>query len=776
MAAVLYPAVDRLLDRNFSGFENSYIENDSDRIRQAFSANAERLRVFAQDYGRWDSALAFIANPNPAFIEENLYPEGLTNIGVHFAFIVGPSRQVIWSGGLTAQSTDELEPLSADLLEVLMQGADLGFDYTQFGLDALTEFIWVDGECYLLGISAVTDSAGTMFGGWMVFGLRLDLEYRTALSSQVQTNSAFSLAPIDSHPKAVPTQDETIQISIQPDGFSASQSLYSSHRHSAVAILTSGPRPLAVQQAQAQQLLLAEIVLTMLTSILLTYVILHFLVIKRVKFLSGWARGLLGRIVELHQEVPLPTENRDEIDQLQDDFTALTQELQRLSDRWQAEASEDWLTKVGNRAKLMHDLREAQILGHGSAQDTTLQALLLIDMDYFKAVNDLLGHHYGDELLCEVARRLEALAPPYANVYRLGGDEFALFWQHGATRPAVNVLAQKLLDSLCMNWSSFSVSASIGVVVPDSTDESSQSLLMRTDIALYAAKKAGRNQYRYFDNRDLERFKNSFDLDALLRDALKNGKIELYYHPIINSRTQRVHAVEALARWNHSERGAIAPALFVAAAERSGLIHELDAYVLRNSCAALARLRSQFPSLVMNINVSPISLQGDGFLRQLEEILESDSFDVSSLRLELTETAVSDGLPALDHAAATLRALGAALIIDDFGAGSSSFGRLNTLQPEGLKLDGSFVRDFAGSGGRICRAVVELARELDMSVTAEFVETAAQREFLQQIGCDFLQGYHFSQPLTEAALVKWVATFDQEHVSIEELEWSARQY
>lgn len=757
MSAVLYLAGSLVLDRNFREFEQTQIAKDSDRVRLAMAAEAERLGAFARDYGNWDRAMEFVTGTNPDFIEENFYPESLSNIGARFVFIVDPNRHVLWSGAISTQSSDDLAPMSATLLEALLPVK--AFDQVRSDLDSHSEFVWIEGECYLLGVSAVTNSNVDAFGGWLVFVRQLDVANQQALIEQ--TRSTFRIAPMEGRTQASDAEDDALLIEFHAAGFNATQSLHGSQRGTGIAILTSGPRPLAAQQAQAQQLLLSALVLTVLASMLLTYAILHVLVIRRVNSLSEWARGLLQTTSDLGVETTRPVDRHDEIDQLREDFSALTHELQRLSERWKAQAWQDWLTKVGNRAKLMHDLGAAQLPASGGGQSAALQALILVDLDNFKAVNDLMGHLYGDELLRDVALRILSLAPAQANVYRLGGDEFAVFWEHGATRSLVNALAQDLLVCLRMTQASISVSASIGIVIRDGGEQSSLDVLMCADIALYAAKQAGRNQFRHYQSSDFDRFKDRFDLDTLLRDALRNGEIELHYQPIVSSLSGYVHAVEALARWTTSERGAVPPATFVAVAERSGLIHELDAYVLRTSCVALAQLRRKFPSLVMNVNVSPISLQGDGFLRQLREVLATGCVDASSLRLELTETAVSIGSPALDEAASRLRALGVALIIDDFGDGASSLGRLNRLRPAGLKLDGSFVRDFEGSGGRICRAVVELARELDMSVTAECVESDAQREFLRGIGCEFLQGYYFSRSLEELALCDWLEAHER---------------
>lgn len=282
---------------------------------------------------------------------------------------------------------------------------------------------------------------------------------------------------------------------------------------------------------------------------------------------------------------------------------------------------------------------------------------------------------------------------------------------------------------------------------------------MRADIALHTAKQGGRDRYSHFDRADFERFREHFDLKASLRTAIQNESVGVEFQPIVDPRTQRVIAVEALVRWSHPERGPIPASILIAVAERSGLIQALDALVLRKGCQTLARLRARFPDLAMNVNVSSISLQDPQFVDVLRRELESAPGVSGGLRLELTESGLAMSSQALEEAAASLEAMGVGLVIDDFGAGASSLHRLSRLRAAGLKLDGSFVRDFNGGGGRICRAVVELARELDMTVTAEFVETEAQRRFVESIGCEAAQGYLYSASLAEVALIDWIEGF-----------------
>jgi diguanylate cyclase (GGDEF)-like protein len=570
----------------------------------------------------------------------------------------------------------------------------------------------------------------------------LNAPHRETLTARSGGN--FSLLPAPSAAASAATDGEVV---IEHEYFRARKTIFEGAT-AVLAIESQGVRPLAQQQTRATQLLLWSMALTIITGLLLTYILLHRLVIHRLRGLGAWAQARREQPKLARYE---QTSN-DEIDVLRTDFEALTQDLEQLTDRWRTQARQDWLTGIGNRAQLFADLDAAQ------GDESKPIALLLIDLDHFKAVNDLMGHQSGDELLREVAQQFSKLMPPDANVYRIGGDEFAVLWLNFSSSKAMDDLAAALLNAVRSQRCAVGVSASIGIVENMRGAEVPQDFLMHADVALYAAKQAGRGIAHRFTTNDLAQFREHFELARQLREALDGGRIEVHFQPIVCARTRRVIAAEALARWTH-DGVVVSPSRFVAVAERSRLINALDAYVLQRSCEALTRLQASTPELCLNVNVSPFSLQDDTFLAALQSTLASTSVKTEFLRIELTEGGAGLHSDVLEEAATALRKTNVALVIDDFGAGASSLSRLNRLHPQGLKLDGSFVLDHQGDGGRICRAVVELARELELDLTAECVESAEQAAFLSGIGRPMQQGFFYSPALSEAALVEWINEF-----------------
>lgn len=740
LAAFAYPFGSHGLDRTLEVFERAQIQNDLERVAFAIGEDGKRLRLTAWDYGNWDDALEYMRGENPSYIEDNFDPEVLAIAGADFAFIVGSDKRIHWSARANA-SLDGMAPLrkaTVDAVTELFAGAS-----TRDDLELHPHFVWIGDECLSVGISSVANTRGTEFSGWLGFGKWLDQAHRGSL--RLRTSTEFELLPVSAEDLAAPPSNV---IEIGSEHFAAQHLLYHGEEP-VLRIHSAGERPLAMQQAQAARLLRWAIVFTVLAGLLMTYLILHVVVIKRIRALSRWARERRDVVPTEPGPTSAPA---DEIDGLRADFEALTQDLERVTERWKVQARQDWLTQIGNRAKLMDDLGNAHDDSDGQ------HALLLLDLDQFKAVNDLMGHHSGDELLRSVAALLAAQIPEHADVYRIGGDEFAVLWRNVPSADALESLTQTLLDALRLSQGAVGVSASIGIVSLEN-QLSANDWLMQADVALYSAKQAGRGRARYFTEQDLTRFREHFELERQFKQALDEGRINVHFQPIIDARDRRIVAVEALARWTLADGQDIPPSRFIPVAERSKLITQLDVYVLERSCLALARLQENFAGLVVNINVSPISLQGGTFIRTLADTLASTKTDPAAVRLELTEGGASLQSSVLEDAVVAIRAQGVAIVIDDFGVGASSLDRLNRLRPNGLKLDGSFVRDCEGGGGRICRAVVELARELGMDLTAECVETHEQERFLLGIGCHVMQGHYYSPALSEGALPAWIDSF-----------------
>ncbi len=427
--------------------------------------------------------------------------------------------------------------------------------------------------------------------------------------------------------------------------------------------------------------------------------------------------------------------------------------LQNSQDQAQYLAFHDTLTGLPNRALFEDRLRRALLT---SSHETGKVALLYLDLDRFKHVNDTLGHPAGDELVRQTAARLQHTVRDVDTVARLGGDEFAVILIdvrdiRGAEDISERVL-HKLQEPFKLIDDQVFVSASIGIALSTGPDSDADDLLRKADIALYEAKKNGRGRYQVFagDMDDLLLRKRK--VESELRNALNGGTgIKLAYQPVFAANGKTIIGAEALIRWAHEVHGALPAAQFIAIAEERGMIGQLGAWALLEACSFA--VRTKLPWLA--VNVSPLQLRDAGFAEQVASVLAETGLAPERLQLEITENVLLENNDTTTTTLANLRQAGVGIVLDDFGTGYSSLSYLRRHAIDKLKIDRSFVRllDGDGNSGAIVRALIDLAGALKVEVTAEGVETEAQKTMLVAMGCQQLQGYLLSPPLEPAQLL-----------------------
>jgi diguanylate cyclase (GGDEF)-like protein len=409
-------------------------------------------------------------------------------------------------------------------------------------------------------------------------------------------------------------------------------------------------------------------------------------------------------------------------------------------------AMQDPLSGLPNRA-LFGERLEALI--RDVRQGGASAAVLSIDLDHFKDVNDTLGHHVGDALIGAVAQRLCRALRSDDLVARLGGDEFAVLTTATTDPQALAGMAQRVITTLSAPYAignnTLVIGASIGIVVLDQSTHDAPDVMRYADMALYRAKNEGRNRACIYDaamDADLTQRKR---LENDLRQAIRNDELALAYQPLVSPDGQRVVGVEALCRWPHPVRGYVPPSQFIPVAERSELIVPLGEWVLRQACLQA----KDWPShVILAVNVSPVQFRRPNFVDAVERILEETRFDPARLELEITESTLIGNVDGAESAMRQLKELGVKLALDDFGTGYSSLLYLRAFPFDKLKIDRSFVNSIesAADAAAIVHAIVSLGRGLGMKVTAEGVENAEQQLFLRAAGVHSMQGYYFGQP------------------------------
>ncbi|MGD1928263.1 MAG: EAL domain-containing protein [Leptolyngbyaceae cyanobacterium] len=464
---------------------------------------------------------------------------------------------------------------------------------------------------------------------------------------------------------------------------------------------------------------------------------------EKTQALAAAHTEVLGLNTDLEQRVEKRTE------QLQIEIN----ERQQVQDKLLHMALHDSLTQLPNRAWLMDALQD--VLENSETHNAEQFALLFLDGDRFKTVNDSLGHLVGDQLLVEVAQRLrQAISTKYP-IARLGGDEFTILVQESDPLSCAQAVAQSIAVALekpfCIEQQTVFFSASIGIVIgPDDYTQPEQ-VLRDADIAMYRAKAKGKAEYLYFDAAMRQDAMEVMQIEQDLRSAIEQECLQVYYQPILSLQTNLIVGFEALLRWQHPTYGYVSPARFIPIAEETGQIHKLGLWVLQQACQQVASWRAESkllqPSWV-SVNLSAKQLAQPDLVDCIDEILRQTNVPGSDLKLEITETGLMENIKTASQLLLQLKERKIRLAIDDFGTGYSSLSYLHQFPVQTLKIDRSFVKELESNGkAEIVQATIALAHNLDLEIVAEGIETEYQKQVLKNYGCELGQGYLFAKPL-----------------------------
>ncbi len=412
----------------------------------------------------------------------------------------------------------------------------------------------------------------------------------------------------------------------------------------------------------------------------------------------------------------------------------------------------DSLTSLANRFQMSQTLEK---ILNAQRVDQRACAVLLLDLDRFKQVNDTMGHPAGDALLTQVAQRLERTVDKAGRVGRVGGDEFQVIVPGALRREELAALAQRIIENLSHPYSieghSAVIGVSIGIALSPDDGVTSEALIRNADLALYAAKDGGRGRHHFYASDLHSDAEARRQLEHDLRDALASGGLELHYQPVVQTTTEKITGFEALLRWNHPRLGALSPAKFIPIAEEAGLIAQIGEWALRTACQDLARWPE---SVRVAVNVSPLQFANPALPAIVTSALAAAQIDPHRLELEITESVFLNDDAGTDAMFAALKRIGVRLALDDFGTGYSSLGYLKKAPFDKIKIDQSFVRGATTSGSRngaIIAAIVSLAEALGMETTAEGVETLDELDLVRMLGCSHIQGFIYERALTAQA-------------------------
>ncbi|MCA1564287.1 MAG: EAL domain-containing protein [Acidobacteria bacterium] len=467
--------------------------------------------------------------------------------------------------------------------------------------------------------------------------------------------------------------------------------------------------------------------------------------------------------------------------------TPLVFQIQDITDRKRAEeqlqheAMHDVLTGLPNRAMFIDHLELA--IARAQRNEARKFAVLYVDLDRFKIINDSLGHAVGDQLLKEIAARLWRCVRAGDTVARLGGDEFVLLlediYEEGEAIEVAERIKSELAASFTLNGREVFTTVSIGVASSWTSYHQAEGLIRDADAAMYRAKSLGKNRHEIYDSAMHAQVNDLLQMETALRMAVERNELVVYYQSIVDLETFKISGFEALVRWNHPERGFISPAHFIPLAEETGLIVDIGEWVLRDACRQMERWQKIFPSdppLFVSVNLSSKQFIQSDLIQRVTQIIQETKINPEGLKLEITESAVMDNVETATEMLKKLRALGIKLSIDDFGTGYSSLSYLHRFPIDTLKVDRSFVVNMSedSENVEIVRTIVSLAQNLGMNVIAEGVETKEQLAALRKLGCENGQGYFFSKPVGAKAAENLICDTYTVEPTVENLVNSAR--
>ncbi|MBE9608120.1 putative bifunctional diguanylate cyclase/phosphodiesterase [Chitinilyticum piscinae] len=739
----------QVLEQRFDAFERQQSRSALDSCAILLAEQLQLLGRFAGDYGIWDDTYRFMASGGDEYVAATYTEAALGNMDADLVLLVDPAGQVRLAAEMPRlsgrQGGLQVGTQPGQLAAALLAQAELPAQGSR------TRVVFLAQQAYLLGSAPIVRSDGSgAVRGYVLMARWLDAQRLGNL--QRIAGETFRVIP--------PGKVTDDQVTLGADATRAvRQNAEMVSR--GYGLQLDRPRLLSAERRMTSWLLLGNLLLIWGLALGLVMLALSRMVLERLQ-------GYCARLLELrvaNSRVRLDAGAEDEIGQLGQTINELLDRIDHQHLQLRHEATHDALTGLANRVMLAERIKHALLsLRVGEAGGL---ALLLVDLDGFKMVNDVHGHPAGDALLIELSRRIDAMIRTSDCAARLGGDEFAVLLSELDTVQSAMQLAERIRIELCrpvaLDGEELAVSASIGVLfMPQRYAGHLQpaQLLKQADIAMYKAKQDGRDRVVLFNDAMEHMLEEQARLEHDLRQAIADGGIQVWFQPIISADGNHLECIELLGRWHHPQLGDISPGRFIPIAEQAHLMRDYTLRFLLKAGDLLAPLVQQRPGLRVSLNISVQELLEPHFVEDLQSILAASQFPARQLNLELTESLLASNEAELLGPMRKCRMLGIDFHIDDFGTGYSSLARLHSLPLHLLKIDRAFVMRIGQGGDKLIRAIIEMAHALGLPVVCEGVETAEQAEAIGRMGGDYLQGFHFAKPMPLALFPQWLTAFD----------------
>ena len=727
IAGVFYSA-RTVLSHSFASIETDAARQSIERVQKALQADLHQLDEVAEDYAFWDDVYDFVEHGTPGFVRNAFPRRSLNNIHVDMVWIVARTGQNVVQLATSDTLADGVSQLSP-AMSARLQGYAPMLTTPNGPMAPTTRLLRMpEGAMAVAARPIVRTSNPGPSAGTLVFGRYLNAELIARLQETSQSPVRVTLLdergkPLLSVPQAVsdwlaaPGKGADLLVQTgDPATLGSHVLLRDIDGHPLVVLSTTVSRA----ALQIGKRTITWVVAALMAGFALVVVLLVSLLNRSWRNRAAAQRQWLDH----------------------------RRKISRLERR-------DALTGLPNR---LHLQRLLPRLLSRAARDGSRLALLYLDLDHFKNVNDSLGHGIGDKLLAAVAERLRISVAAHDIVVRTGGDEFVVVATMLPDAAVVNSIAERIRDALAVplviDAVTLSVAPSIGISVYPEDGCDPEQLLKHADIALYTAKDRGRGNHQFYTPEMNARLRERLELERALRQALDNNELSIEYQPCFDLQTLRTVSLEALIRWRTAAGVYIPPSRFIPIAEQSNLIMEIGAWVLRQVCLQLSEWqRERLPLVPVSVNISVRQFERTPLASVVSGLAQELGIDASLLHFEITESAAMQNSQQQLGSLQALRNLGSRILIDDFGTGYSSLSYLKHLPIDTLKIDRAFVRDMAADANdaAIVRAIVGVAKSLGLLLVAEGIESAEQLDCLRKLGCECGQGFYFSAPLSAAA-------------------------
>ena len=751
-----------LLDESFDAVDQKEYKNDALRVSAVLLQEGEALAAQLYDYANWIDAVDFIRGKKADFVSSNFTFDSLNSLQIAAMVVTKLDATPIIKLSTTK---DKLSDMPNDML------TELNPYITHISQLAIKErtstLLWLNNKPYLIAAAPITETIRQIPPTGYMFMLRR-LDDRNLKEMQTLTMVTFTIQ------HTVAKSKQVFIINKRKHNSSNQWAVSLSPRNLPIQIYVGGPTRLYDERRLAYLAVAISSITLIIFALAGIYQILNLRLLQRLKDFSQLADN---HRISRNPNIRWPIHGNDELDNLSKSLNDLMGEVSARHQDMSFLAEHDPLTGIGNRRKLHNRLEALQ--NRSRRQISQPSSLLLLDLDGFKSVNDGLGHAMGDKVLQMIANRLlthtrnydtvaringdeEIVLSGNQTVTRLGGDEFAMLLEDTASAKALPYavrLLNKLTQPMEIDGQQLTIRSSIGIA-PIEPSLSKEEIVRNADIAMYEAKRRGKNQVALFDNSLLDKASRQLNLEQALKRALDNRALEVWFQPIIAPDAGCMVGMEALCRWQLD--GTYIPAEeFISIAETTGMIVPLGQFVFDQVGASLKTLRVEHPDLQCSVNLSVRQFRETDLVTEINNCLHKYQLPANALKLELTESLIAEYEGEILPTMLKLVEMGCSFYLDDFGTGYSSLDRLRRLPFEVLKIDRSFVSPLSKGDDVMARNIINIGRELGMNLIAEGVETEEELSRLLALGCKQFQGYYFAKPMHLNGLRSWLIAYEK---------------